>query len=130
MNFDLLSFVLGTAVGIGISYLVVWWLGRMIYRKLEAAVAAAVDEQQTETKSKRIDIKVEQHGDVLYAFRSDNDGFVCQGGNLAELRKHFLQKFPGQVGSVIGATDELHRELVKQSKEIKNESSTGIGSAS
>ena len=126
MDFDFLSFLLGFAVGVGISYFVVWMLGRMLYRRL----TEALEQEQTEQDAKRIDIKVEQHGDILYAFRTDNDGFVCQGADLAELRTNFIKKFPGQVGSVIGATDELHQELVKQLKEIKNESGTGVGSAS
>ena len=130
MNFDLLSFVLGVVVGIGISYLVVWWLGRMIYRKLEAAVEAAVEEQKEETDAKRIDMKVERHGDMLYAFRSDNDGFVCQGADLRDLKKQFAQRFPNCTGSVVGKTDELHQELLTQLKELKNEGGTGVGSAS
>ena len=127
MEFDFLSFLLGIAVGIGISYLVVMWIGRTIYNRLKAALEQQPNE---ETETKRINIKVERHGDVLYAFREDTDGFVCQGNDLAELRKNFLQKFPGQVGAVVGATDELHQELVKQLKDIQNESGTGVGSTS
>lgn len=130
MSFDFVSFLLGLAVGIGISYLIVKWIGRMIYRRLEEAVASAVDQQESETKSTRINMKVERHGDVLYAFREDNDGFVCQGTDLKELKQQFTKRFPGQVGSVVGATDELHHELVKQLKDAQNESSTGVGSTS
>ena len=126
MDFDFLSFLLGFAVGIGISYFVVWMLGRIVLRRL----TAVLEQEQEEKDAKRIDIKVEQHGDVLYAFRSDNDGFVCQGADLAELRTNFIKKFPGQMGSVVGATDELHQKLVSQFKDIKNESGTGIGSTS
>ena len=126
MDFDLVSFVLGIGVGIGISYAVVWMLGRMVYRRLVEAVEEHVEEKE----AKRIDMKVEQHGDVLYAFRSDNDGFICQGSNLKELRQQFVKRFPGYTGSVVGKTDELHDELMRQLKEIKNESSTGVGSSS
>ena len=130
MNFDFLSFLLGIVVGAGLSYLLVWLLGRMIYRRLEAALEAAVDDQKQETDAKRIDMKVERHGDMLYAFRSDNDGFVCQGVDLRDLKKQFAQRFPNCTGSVVGKTDELHQELLTQMKESKNESGTGVGSAS
>ena len=126
MEFDFLSFLLGIGVGIGISYLVVWLLGRAIYRRLEAAL----EEQKEETETKRINMKVERHGDLLYAFREDNDGFVCQGTDLKDLKKQFTKRFPGQVGAVTGNTDELHQELVKQLKDAQNESSTGVGSTS
>ena len=126
MDFDILSFLLGMAVGLGIAYVIVYQLGKALYRRLEAAVEEHVEEQE----NKKIDMKVEQHGDMLYAFRSDNDGFVCQGSDLRELRTNFLKRFPGHVGGIIGKTDELHQELQRQLKEIKNESSTGVGSSS
>lgn len=126
MSFDFLSFLLGIGVGIGISYLVVWLLGRAIYRRLEAAL----EEKQEETEAKRINMKVERHGDLLYAFREDTDGFVCQGADLKDLKKQFTKRFPGQVGAIVGNTDELHQELVKQLKDAQNESSTGVGSTS
>ena len=126
MDFDFLSFLLGIGVGIGISYLVVWMLGRAIYRRLEAAL----EEKQEETDTKRINMKVERHGELLYAFREDNDGFVCQGTDLKDLKQQFTKRFPGQVGAIVGATDELHQELVKQLKDAQNESSTGVGSTS
>ena len=126
MEFDFLSFLLGIGVGIGISYLVVWILGRAIYRRLEAAL----EEKQEETDAKRINMKVERHGDLLYAFREDNDGFVCQGTDLKDLKQQFTKRFPGQVGAIVGNTDELHQELVKQLKDAQNESSTGVGSTS
>ena len=130
MNFDLVSFGLGIAVGLGIAYGIVWMLGRALYRRIEAALQEQEQEEKQEKDAQRINMKVEQHGDVLYAFRSDNDGFVCQGADLRELRQQFAQRFPNHTGSVIGKTDELHAELMRQLKEIKNESSTSVGSSS
>lgn len=127
MEFDFVSFLLGIAVGIGIAYAVVKIVAHMVINRLVKAVEEVNSEN---TESTRINLKVERHGDVLYAFREDNDGFVCQGADLKELKQQFLQKFPNQVGAIVGTTDELHQELVKQLKDAKNESSTGIGSTS
>jgi hypothetical protein len=126
MDFDFFSFLLGALVGTGISYALVWILGRAIYQRL----AEAVEENIEEAANHRIEMKVEQHGNMLYAFRSEDDGFVCQGTNLQELKKQFVQQFPGYTGSMVGKTDELHKELLKQLKEIKNEDSSSIGSSS
>ena len=126
MEFDFLSFLLGIAAGAGISYAIVWMLGRIIYNRL----AEAMEERVEQDEAQRIEMKVEQHGDMLYAFRSDNDGFVCQGTNLQELKQQFTKRFPGYTGALVGKTDELHKELQKQLQEIKNEDSSSIRSSS
>lgn len=130
MDFDFTSFFVGVAIGLGIAYAIIWLLGRMIYNKLsQEGILKPAEPDETESDSKRIDMKVERHGDVLYAFRIDDDGFVCQGADLSELRKNFIARFPGMNGSVEGKTEELHKELIEQKKGLKNEGSTSIGSA-
>ena len=123
MDFDFFSFFLGVAVGLGIAWIIVNLVGRMIYHRLEAVLE---EQSQSDSKDKRIELKVERHGDMLYAFRSDDDGFVCQGADLAELKANFIKRFPDHVGSVTGKTEDLHQELLKQKKELANEDSTGV----
>ena len=87
----------------------------MLFRSLVAeGVIKSVEEEAAEAESKRIEMKVEQHGDVLYAFRKDTDDFVCQGANFEELRANFARRFPGHTGSVEGVAKELHDELARQ----------------
>ena len=61
---------------------------------------------------------VEQHGDILYAFRKDTDDFVCQGANFEELRTNFSKRFPNYNGSVEGLEKELHERLLAQKNEL------------
>lgn len=129
MDFDFLSFVLGIVVGLFIAYSIARILGRLLYNKLVAeGVLKSAEEEADQTDTKRIDMKVEKHGDMLYAFRSDNDGFVCQGTDLKELKQNFVERFPGLDGSVVGKTEEVHKELLEQKKGLKNESGPSIGS--
>ena len=114
MDFDFGSFFVGLIAGLGLAYIIIHQIGKMIYRRLEAAVEAEVEQK---TKD-RIQMKVERHGDVLYAFNADNDDFICQGANLAELKRNFVARFPGRDGSVEGASTELHAELLKQKQEL------------
>jgi hypothetical protein len=113
MDFDFGSFFVGAMAGLALAYYIIHQIGRMIFTRLEAAVAA-----QVETKKKRIEMKVSKLGDIYYAHRADNDDFVCQGADLAELKRNFSARFPGHDGSVEGVSEETHAELVKQKQEL------------
>ena len=41
-------------------------------------------------------VKVERHGDMLYAYTKHDDQFVAQGKNLQELLDQVKHKFPNQ----------------------------------
>lgn len=41
-------------------------------------------------------VKVERHGDMLYAYTKADDQFVAQGKNLQELLDQIKHKFPNQ----------------------------------
>lgn len=123
MDFDFLSFLLGIIVGLGIAYCIVYVLGRAIYNRLLATVE---EEVVKEVDTQRINLKVEKHGNLLYAFREDNDGFVCQGADFNELKQEFVKRFPNKVGAIVGNTDELHNELIEQRKKMLNESSSSV----
>lgn len=114
MDFDFGSFFVGVIAGLAIAYFAIHQIGKMIFRKLEAAVEAEVEQHQQD----RIKMKVERHGKTLYAFDADNNDFVCQGDDLAELKQNFAVRFPGRTGSVEGVDTELHNELVKQKQEL------------
>ena len=114
MDFDFGSFFVGLIAGLAIAYFIIHQIGKMIFRKLEAAVAAESEQRE----QSRINMKVERHGDVLYAYNADNDDFICQGANLAELKQNFVARFPDRTGSVEGVNTELHAELLKQKQEL------------
>ena len=119
MDFDFGSFFVGVLVGLGMAYGVVRILGRLLYHKLVAeGVIKTAEEESGDTDSQRIQMKVEQHGDVLYAFRKDTDDFVCQGANFEELRANFSKRFPNYNGSVEGSESELHERLLRQKNEL------------
>ena len=69
-------------------------------------------------EKERIEMKVSKIGDIFYAHRSDTDDFVCQGTDLAELKRKFADRFPGHDGSVVGVSAETHAELLKQKQEL------------
>ncbi len=113
MDFEFGSFFVGVMVGLFLAYSIIRMLGRMLYNKL-VTEGVLKSEESGDTDSQRIEMKVERHGNVLYAFRKDTDDFVCQGADFAELRANFNRRFPGHFGSVEGEEKELHQELLRQ----------------
>jgi len=117
MEFDFLSFVIGITVGLFIAYSIVRMLGRLLYNKLvEDGVLKSIEEETAQKE--RIEMKVSKLGDVYYAHRTDTDDFICQGADLAELKRRFAERFPGYDGSMVGVSAETHAELLKQKQEL------------
>jgi hypothetical protein len=117
MEFDFLSFVLGIVVGLSIAYSIVRVLGRILYNKLvDDGVIKSVAEETAQKE--RIEMKVSKLGDIYYAHRTDTDDFICQGADLAELKRKFADRFPGHDGSMVGVSAETHAELLKQKQEL------------
>ena len=117
MEFDFLSFAIGVAVGLFLAYSIVRMLGRLLYNRLVSEGVLRSEEEESAQKE-RIEMKVSKLGDIYYAHRADNDDFVCQGADLAELKQKFADRFPGHDGSVVGVSEETHAELLKQKQEL------------
>lgn len=115
MEFDFGNFLFGFSIGLWVSYLLINYIGKLVYNKLMAQVDQAAEEA---TEVKRIEMKVEKHGDVLYAFDAANDDFVCQGVDLAELRTNFIKRFPGCDGAIVDAAKELQEDLARQKEAL------------
>lgn len=111
MGFDFGNFLFGFSIGLWVSYLLINIVGKIVYNRLMAQVEQEVAIAE---ETKRIEMKVEKHGDILYAFRKDNNDFVCQGVDFAELKRHFVQRFPGHNGTIVDAAKDLHEELTRQ----------------
>jgi hypothetical protein len=117
MEFDTVSFLIGIVGGIAVSYGIIYWISGLLMEKLKADQT----EEFATDDVKRIEMKVEKYNEVLYAFRTDNNDFVCQGVDLKELTAHFLQRFPQYEGHLFGAAKEIQEELIQQDKELTNE---------
>jgi len=100
MEFDLLAFVLGCILGGIVGYKVADALHKAlipdIFRragvtpeKLEAVMKDLQKEIDTEEgktdEFPKLEIKVEQHGDLMFAYRKDSGLFLAQGKTRDEL---------------------------------------------
>jgi hypothetical protein len=126
MEFDLLAFVLGCILGAIVGYKAADALHKAlipdIFRrvgvtpeKLEAVMKDLqreinVEEGRTDEFPK-LEIKVEQHGEFMFAYRKDTDQFLAQGKTRDELIAMISQKV-ANVTLVISEADGA--KLIKE----------------
>lgn len=98
-----------------------WWLGglvntalqRMAFLKILADLGVsreqlervksqnlAAIEEDLDPPEKTLEIKLEQHQGVIYAFRKDNDHFLGQGSDREQLIDRLRQQFSGIDGQI------------------------------
>ena len=68
-----------------------------------------LDEEEAQTPDK---IRLELHGNVIYAYTVDNDTFIAQGASLEELDAAVQARFPGKKFSI----KESNLEEITQAK--------------
>ena len=56
-----------------------------------------MEPEAAEAEAMIIEIKIEKHGNQLYAYRADNDEFLGQGESKEDLIQHMSSKFSNNV---------------------------------
>jgi len=106
MEFDLMAFVLGCILGGIVGYRVADALHKAlipdIFRragvtqeKLEAVMKdlqKEIDTEEGRDEFPKLEIKVEQHGELMYAYRKDSGLFLAQGKTREELIAMITEK--------------------------------------
>lgn len=59
--------------------------------------SAQLEQDNAEPRTK---MRLERHGEVIYAYTTDGDEFIAQGRDLEELDKAIVERFPGKKFSV------------------------------
>lgn len=94
-QFFLAIILIGAGISIG------WWLReqhaiRKVHEFLEQAeLAEAENEEDPRTK-----MRLEMHGDVIYAYTEETDEFLAQGSDLFELDTAIQKRYPGRKFSI------------------------------
>ena len=74
----------------------VWLWGRKLKRDIDE-----IQEEIHKLLSKIVFMRVETHGDVIYAYNAFNDEFVCQGKDLQDLSDQFGKRYPDRKGVIV-----------------------------
>ena len=103
---DLIIFMLGAAVGGFIGFKVAEYIHTTIFKDIlmklkvsEADMRSMLNELQKdlpedhEDALPRVEVKVEKVNEQLYVYRLDNDEFLCQGADRADVLANLAKRF-------------------------------------
>jgi hypothetical protein len=113
-----LNFVLGVLTGIVLTFFVVY----MYIRNLVVKVLSEIDQQITKVKDKLMPVTIERVNGQLFCYTEEDKQFICQGANMAEIKKAFEARFPDRTAFLSNGEESLLKELREQLKEL-NEAS-------
>ena len=85
---------------IGIGVVIGWKLREYHAMKTVHAFLKEAEEQLDEQDENRTKMRLERHGELIYAFEQENDSFIAQGKDLEDLDKAIVARFPGKKFSV------------------------------
>jgi hypothetical protein len=130
MEYDITTLVanilIGIGLGIGAVVLYVWFIIRRFHNDLEGMVRETLDE----VRASLVGLVIEQDGDQLYAYRETDRQFLCQGADIAEIRRKFQEQYPDKTAYLSGGDpaliEQLKAELLKLKEKEGNENSISV----
>ena len=127
MEYDItglvVSILVGVGLGIGLVALYVWWVIQRFHSNLDGMVRETLEE----VRASLVGLIIEQDGDQLYAYRESDRQFLCQGANIAEIRKKFSEQYPDKTAYLSGGDPALVERLKAELATIKEQEQNEAG---
>ena len=127
---DVTNMVVGVLLGMGITLGGIAWYVWTIIGRYEKKLNSHIKEALEEVKATLVGLIIEEDGDQLYAYREEDRQFLCQGANIAEIRKKFSEQYPDKTAYLSGGDpaliERLKTELVAIKEQEKSENSISV----
>jgi len=118
--------LIGLGLGIGAVILYIWWTIRRFHSDLDTMIRETLDE----VKSSLVGLVIEEDGGQLYAYRETDRQFLCQGVDIAEIRRKFQEQYPDKTAYLSGGepalVERLKAELAVLKEQERNEAGHSI----
>jgi hypothetical protein len=115
--------LIGIGLGIGLVAIYVWFVIQRFHSNLDSMVKETLDE----VRASLVGLIIEQDGDQLYAYRESDRQFLCQGANIAEIRKKFSEQYPDKTAYLSGGDPDLVERLKAELATIKEQEENEAG---
>lgn len=120
------NILIGIGLGIGLVALYVWWIIRRFHNNLDSMVRETLDE----VRASLVGLVIEEDGGQLYAYRETDRQFLCQGADIAEIRRKFSAQYPDKTAYLSGGDpaliERLKAELAVIKEKEERENSVGV----
>jgi len=130
MESSTLNLIAGIMIGMGISVLLLVYLVRRAIGRFEVQIRDLAREAAQEVEKQMLGVLVEEHNGQLYFYRENDRQFLCQGSDLAEIRKRFAELYPDKIAYLSGGDpdliERLKAELANLKKQETNETGVGV----
>ena len=130
MEYDVMAGVANILIGIGLGIGFVMFLMWRVMRRFEEDVRGMVRETIREVEADMVPIVVEEDAGQLYVYRETDQQFLCQGTDLADVRKKFNDLYPRKIAFLAGGdpalVERLRAELKNLKEQEKNEGSISV----
>lgn len=127
---DITDIVVGALLGIGVTLGVIAWYVYTVIIRYEQNLNSHIKEALEEVKASLVGLIIEEDSGQLYAYRETDRQFLCQGANIAEIRKKFSDQYPDKTAYLSGGDpdliERLKTELAQLKEQEKNEVSHSI----
>jgi len=127
MEYDItglvVSILVGVGLGIGLVALYVWWVIQRFHSNLDGMVRETLEE----VRASLVGLIIEEDGGQLYAYRESDRQFLCQGANIAEIRKKFSEQYPDKTAFLSGGDPDLVERLKAELTKIKEQEENEAG---
>lgn len=111
MEYDITGLVVGLLVGAGLGIgavaLYVWFVIQRFHSNLDNMVRETLDE----VRASLVGVIIEKENGQLYVYRETDRQFLCQGVDIAEIKKKFSEQYPDHTAYLAGGDPELIAQL-------------------
>lgn len=121
MEHDITNLVIGLLIGTGLGILAVVLYGWFLISRINRNLDNMVRETLQEVKATLVGLIIEEDGGQLYAYRETDRQFLCQGANIAEIRKKFSEQYPDKTAYLSGGDPALVERLKTELAQIKEQ---------
>ena len=130
MEYDITSLVvsilIGVGLGIGLVAIYVWVVISRFHSNLDNMVRDTLEE----VRASLVGLIIEEDGGQLYAYREEDRQFLCQGRDIAEIRRKFSEQYPDKTAYLSGGDpaliERLKAELVAIKEKEERENSVSV----
>ncbi len=124
---EFLMFVGNVLMGIGIGILLVVVMIWAVIRRFNKNLDGMVRETLEEVRASLVGLVIEEDGEQLYAYRESDRQFLCQGANIAEIRKKFQEQYPDKTAYLSDGDPALIERLKAELATIKEQENNEAG---